>query len=114
MNQRVATRSSRPGASSSRTRSRSEEDGSMRQARPASLGSDVAKATFDVALLCEGKLSQRTCSMNAPGFAAFGLWIHRQGGEQVHACLEATGEYGAALALSLYESAHLVLSPEET
>src|SRR5258708_32728152 len=104
MNQRVATRSSRPGASSSRTRSRSEEDGSMRQARPASLGSDGAKAKFDVALLCGGKLSQRTCSMNAPGFATFGLWIHRQGGEQEQACLEATGEYCAAMTLSLHET----------
>ena len=80
----------------------------MSQARQASLGIDVAKAQFDVALLCEGKLSQSTCSMNAQGFAALGLWIHKQGGEQVHACLEATGEYGAALALSLYESGHLV------
>src|SRR5258708_37948947 len=103
MNQRVATRSSRPGASSSRTRSRSEEDGSMRQGRPARLGSDVAKATFDVALLCEGKLSQRTCSMNAPGFAAVGLWLHRQGGEQVRACLDAPGGCGAALRRSLHE-----------
>src|SRR5260370_4851795 len=80
----------------------------MSQANQASLGIDVAKAKFDVALLCEGKLSQSTFSMNAQGFAALGLWIHKQGGEPVHACLEATGEYGAALALSLYESGHLV------
>ena len=73
----------------------------MSQARPASLGIDVAKAKFDVALLCEGKLSQSTFSMNAQGFTALGLWIHKQGVEQVHACLEATGEYGAALALAL-------------
>jgi transposase len=26
----------------------------------------------------------------------------------VHACLEATGEYGAALALALYEAGHQV------
>jgi transposase len=35
-------------------------------------------------------------------------WIREQGVEHVHACLEATGEYGAALALALYEAGHLV------
>jgi transposase len=80
----------------------------MSQAHQASLGIDVAKATFDVALLGEGKLAQRTFSMDPAGFAALGSWIHQQGIERVHACLEATGEYGAALALSLYESGHLV------
>jgi transposase len=77
----------------------------MNQARQASLGIlgiDVAKAKFDAALLHEGTLSQSTCSMDAQGFAALRTWIHQQGIEQVHACLEATGEYGAALGLSTY------------
>jgi transposase len=78
----------------------------MSQVRPASVGIDVAKATFDAALLSEGKLAQRTFAMDPAGFAALGSWIRQQGVEQVHACLEATGEYGAALAL--YESGHLV------
>jgi hypothetical protein len=38
---------------------RSEEDSSMSQEHPASLGIDVAKAKFDAALLCQGKLAQR-------------------------------------------------------
>jgi transposase len=80
----------------------------MSQVRQASLGIDVAKAKFDVALLCEGKLAQRTFSMDPAGFSALDTWIHQQGIERVHACLEATGEYGAALALALYESGHLV------
>jgi transposase len=87
---------------------RSEEDSSMSQERPASLGIDVAKATFDAALLYEGKLAQRTFAMDPAGFAALDGWIHTHRVEQVHACLEATGEYGAALALFLYESGHLV------
>ena len=41
----------------------------MRQTHPASLGIDVAKAKFDAALLCEGKLAQRTFSMDPAGFA---------------------------------------------
>lgn len=88
--------------------SSSEEASSMSQARPASLGIDVAKATFDAALLCEGKLAQRTFSMDPEGFAALASWIRQHGVEHVHACLEATGEYGAAVALVLDESEHLV------
>jgi transposase len=36
--------------------------------------------------------------------------MQKQGAEQVHACLEATGEYGAALALFLYEAGQQVSS----
>jgi hypothetical protein len=35
--------------------------------------------------------------MTAQGFDALHTWIGKQGVEQTHACLEATGEYGAAL-----------------
>jgi transposase len=80
----------------------------MSQANQASLGIDVAKAKFAAALLIEGKLAQRTFPMDAHGFVALGTWISQQGVEQVHACLEAPGEYGAGLALSLYEAGHLV------
>jgi transposase len=80
----------------------------MSQASQASLGIDVAKAKFDAALLIEGKRAQRTFPMDAHGFVALGAWISQQGVEQVPACLEATGEYGAGLALSLYEAGHLV------
>jgi transposase len=66
-----------------------------------SLGIDVAKAKFDVALLLPGKLARRTCAMDATGFAALATWVRQQGAEQVHACLEATGAYGAALTLFL-------------
>jgi transposase len=87
---------------------RSQEEHIMSQTHSASLGIDVAKATFDAALLSEGKLAQHTFSMDPAGFAALDRWIGQHGIEQVHACLEATGEYGAALALFLYESGHLV------
>src|SRR5215475_2040477 len=84
------------------------EEGSMSQMRQASLGIDVAKAKFDAALLWEGKLAQHTFSMDPQGFTELSTWIQRHGIEQVHACLEATGEYGAALALALHEAGHLV------
>ena len=87
---------------------RSEEEETMSQTHPASLGIDVAKAKFDAALLCEGKLAHRTFTMDPEGFTTLANWIRQCGIEQVHACLEATGEYGAALALALYEAGHLV------
>lgn len=73
-----------------------------------SLGIDVAKAKFDVALFLPGKLARRTFAMDAKGFAALTTWVRQQGAEQVHACLEATGAYGAALALFLYEAGYQV------
>src|SRR5262249_11905604 len=54
------------------------------------------------------KLAQHTFSMDAQGFTELSTWIQQHGIEQVHACLEATGEYGAALALALYGTGHLV------
>jgi transposase len=72
------------------------------------LGIDVAKATFDAALLIHGRLLQRSFAMTAHGVDARHTWIGKQGVEQAHACLEATGEYGAALALNLYEAGHVV------
>jgi transposase len=68
----------------------------------------VAKATFDAALLVDGQLHHRSFAMTAQGFDSLHTWIGKQGVEQAHACLEATGEYGAALALSLYEAGHRV------
>jgi transposase len=56
------------------------------------LGIDVAKATFDAALLLHGRLLQRSFAMTAHGFDALHTWIGKQGVEQAHACLEATGE----------------------
>src|SRR5262249_48306185 len=85
--------------------------GDMSQAHaadPVSLGIDVAKASFEAALLIDGQLHQRSFAMTASGFDALHAWMSKRGVEQVHACLEATGAYGAALALSLDEAGHLV------
>ncbi len=60
----------------------------------------MAKAKCDAALLREGQLTQRTFALDPAGFAAVDRWIGEQGVEAVHACLEATGAYGAALALA--------------
>jgi transposase len=36
------------------------------------------------------------------------LWLEKQGIQEVHACLEATGNYGEALAIYLHEAGHMV------
>src|SRR5258708_21655593 len=131
----------------------------MGQASPASLGIDVAKATFEAALypvasdcwrmvlcshdspligmatndnaparqgiscrcpqtttvhrdpilLVDGTMLQRSFAMTVAGFDALRTGMSKQGVERVHACLEAPGAYGAALALSLHEAGHVVV-----
>lgn len=72
------------------------------------LGIDISKATFDVTLLAVEQ-ERHAVFDNAPeGFATLKDWLARQGVEQVHACLEATGRYGDGLALFLHEAGHEV------
>jgi transposase len=42
------------------------------------------------------------------GFDTLKIWLEKQGIDKVHACLEATGNYGEDLAIYLHESGHLV------
>lgn len=72
------------------------------------LGIDVAKAKFDAALLREGTFEHKTFANTAKGFEALRHWLHAQDVAQVHACLEATGSYGEALAQWLFDAGHVV------
>jgi transposase len=74
----------------------------------AALGIDVAKLKCDVVLLHDGKARHKVCPNTAAGFAELGTWLRRAGVDRIHACLEATGTYGEALALWLYEQGHVV------
>jgi transposase len=72
------------------------------------LGLDVAKLKFNAYLIREGgKLRHRIFPNNPEGFAQLSDWLKQQI-KQVHACLEATGAYGDALAAYLHEQAHMV------
>lgn len=68
------------------------------------LGIDISKASFDVALLRQGKLKHKRFANTAQGHHALLEWLARQGAEAVHACLEATGIYGEALAEGLHDA----------
>src|SRR5262245_33896142 len=72
------------------------------------LGVDIAKRKFDCALLNEGRFRTKVFENNADGIAACLNWIARHAGQPVHACLEATGPYGEALAEELYDAGHTV------
>lgn len=72
------------------------------------LGIDVSKAKFQACLLVAGKAKSKSCSNSAEGFAQLISWLERQGAEQVHACMEATGTYWEALATFLADRSHLV------
>jgi transposase len=63
------------------------------------LGIDVSKAKLDCALLLEnGKLRNKVVANSKDGFEALRTWLHKQGVEQVHVCMEATGTYWEAVA----------------
>lgn len=72
------------------------------------LGIDIAKAKFQAALLVADKVRHKTFPNTAPGFQQLAEWLHRHAVAGVHACLEATGTYGEALATWLHDSGHRV------
>ena len=77
-------------------------------ARPV-LGIDIAKAKFDACrLLPDGALQRKVFPNTCPGFALLTRWLSQHTTEAVPACLEATGTYGAALALYLHAQPHVV------
>ena len=73
------------------------------------LGIDIAKDKFAVTLRTrDGKRRRKSCPNTAAGFAELAAWLARHGAPHVHACLEATGTYGDALAIWLHDAGHVV------
>ena len=63
------------------------------------LGVDIAKASFDAVLLSHDDTQKhRSFKNDNAGFTALFGWLSEQGANHVHACMEATGRYGDALA----------------
>lgn len=67
------------------------------------LGIDIAKAKFDCALLQEGRYRAKAFANTPAGFDTLIAWLTSQGvtHDTLHACMEATGTYGEALATFL-------------
>ena len=73
------------------------------------LGIDISKKQFDLCLLRDnGKLKHKVFANTASGFVELSAWLQKQKVERVHAGMEATGTYGEALALYLFEAGHRV------
>jgi transposase len=71
------------------------------------LGIDISKLKFDACLVtAAGKLRHKLFTNDAAGFAQLAEWLARQGAPTAHACMEATGAYGEALALYLHAAGH--------
>lgn len=67
------------------------------------LGLDVSKATIDAALrLDEQKMVTALFDNNPAGFLCLEKWLGHHTQHKVHACLEATGRYGQAVAEYLF------------
>ena len=73
------------------------------------LGIDISKRKFDACLIRDGgKLRHRAYPNTAEGFAQLSDWLSKYKAGCVHACLEATGTYGEALATHLHDAGHTV------
>ncbi len=67
------------------------------------LGIDIAKASFDTALTQDNRSYEEASFSNSrQGFKELVKWLASHHVEEVHACLEATGRYGTALAEFLH------------
>lgn len=72
------------------------------------LGIDISKATFDAVLQVGERTTHRQFDNNAGGFKHFSTWLQKNKVKTVHACMEATGQYGECLAEDLYQKGHAV------
>jgi transposase len=68
------------------------------------LGIDISKKKFDVALLNNGKLKNKKFTNNVQGFEDLWQWLNKYDALMSHACMEATGVYGEALAEHLFDA----------
>lgn len=72
------------------------------------LGIDVAKNKFDVALYRSSKYKTKSFDNKPLGFGALIIWLKQHSVSSIHACMEATGSYGDALARFLFDAGHKV------
>lgn len=67
------------------------------------LGIDVSKKKFDVALFRNNKIKNKKFSNDCKGYADLLSWLEQQAAPAPHVCMEATGIYGEALAEFLFD-----------
>jgi transposase len=62
------------------------------------LGIDIAKLSFEAALLIDKKFYCKKFGNSHTGFKKLAAWLHSKNITSAHACMEATGKYGLMLA----------------
>lgn len=72
------------------------------------LGIDVSKASLDVVLITGSRPQHKVFKNEAQGIQRLQNWLAAQAVKQLHVCLEATGQYGDAVAESLHCSGYQV------
>lgn len=74
------------------------------------LGIDISKLKFDAALLIpkNNKFKNKKFDNNQDGFNALVDWLNQNKVKNLSVCMEATGIYGEALAVYLYDAGYLV------
>ena len=72
------------------------------------LGIDVSKDTLDVVLVTEKGAFHKVISNTSRGYQSLENWLKTRRVDKVHACLEATGQYGEAVSEYLFERGHQV------
>jgi transposase len=72
------------------------------------LGIDISKATFDVALYQDDTYQLGHFSNDQAGFKKLLNWLKKRNVSTYHVCMEATGRYGQALALFLHKEGYPV------
>lgn len=72
------------------------------------LGIDVGKVDLHAALLQGDSVAHKSVRNNAKGFEQLVHWLANRKAKAVHACLEATGIYGEAIAEFLHDAGYTV------
>ncbi len=72
------------------------------------IGIDVSKQTLDVVMLHSRGNWHKVLDNNTHGYQQLQNWLNQQKVGVVHACLEATGQYGEPVAEFLYAQGHQI------
>jgi transposase len=72
------------------------------------LGIDISKETFDACLMVEDHTWQEKFDNTPAGFKKLQRWASKHTPQQVHACMEATGQYGEGLAEFLFQEGFMI------
>lgn len=72
------------------------------------VGIDVSKDKLDGALYQDDSYRVRTFSNDKDGFRRLAKWLKKRHGKGAHACIEATGQYGEAIAILLHKRGYPV------